>query len=79
LLAARWDRARLDTRELAATIVGMFDAGADAEEVAAFLRDRETSESGTPWLTAEARLDLVHDLHGARGLVQSRARDDTNM
>ena len=79
LLTARWDRARLDTREIAATIVGMFDAGADAEEVAAFLRDRERSESGAPWLTAEARLDLVHDLHGARGLVQSRARDDTNM
>jgi len=67
LLTARWDRARLDMREIAATIVGMFDAGAAAEEVAAYLRDRERSKSGTPWLTPEARLELVHELHEARG------------
>ena len=62
LLTARWDRAGLDMREVAATVVGMFDAGAGDEEVAAFLRDREQSGSGAAWLTTEARLELVHEL-----------------
>jgi len=72
LLSDRWDRARLDVREIAATVVGMFDAGASDEEVATFLRDRERSESGAPWLTAEARLELVGELLGASGLVHPR-------
>lgn len=76
LLSARWDRARLDVREVAATVVGMFDAGAGDSEVAAFLRERERSESGTPWLTDEARLELVHDLHTAAQLLQSRQSVD---
>ena len=71
-LRAKWDRAGLDVREVAATVVGMFDAGADDSEVAAFLRDRERSESGAPWLTEDARLDLVRQLHMGTGPVQSR-------
>lgn len=78
LLRAGWDRARLDVREIAATVVGMFDAGADESEVAAFLRDRERSESGAPWLTDDARLELVHQLHAAAGPRQSKqAADDS--
>ena len=65
LLSVRWDRARPDIREVAATIVGMFDAGADDEEVATLLRDRERSDSGAPWLTTQARLELVQELREA--------------
>jgi len=75
LLSSRWDRARLDVREVAATIVGMFDAGAGDSEVAAFLRERERSESGAPWLTDDARLELVHQLHMAMGLLQQSSED----
>jgi hypothetical protein len=71
LLSTQWDRARLDVREVAATIVGMFDAGARESEVAAFLRERERSESGAPWLTDDARLELVHQLHMAAGPLES--------
>lgn len=76
LLRAGWDRARLDVREVAATVVGMFDAGADESEVAAFLRDRERSESGAPWLTDEARLELVQQLHAATGPGPSKQSAD---
>ena len=72
LLREGWDRAALDVREIAATVVGMFDAGADASEVAAFLRDRERSESGAPWLTDGARLELVQQLHAAARLRRSK-------
>ena len=65
LLAAHWDRALLDVEEVAATVVGMFDAGATEAEVAIFLRDAERSESGAPWLTDDARRELVRQLHGA--------------
>jgi hypothetical protein len=71
MLSARWDRARLDVRDVAATVVGMFDAGADNSEVAEFLRERERSESGASWLTDDARLELVHDLHTAARPFQS--------
>lgn len=72
LLSTHWDRARLDVQEIAATVVGMFDAGADEAEVAAFLRDRERSESGAPWLTDDARLELVYQLHTAAAPLPSR-------
>ena len=72
LLSTHWDRGLLDVQEVAATVVGMFDAGADETEVAAFLRDRERSESGAPWLADDARLELVQQLHAAAGLLQSR-------
>jgi hypothetical protein len=71
LLSTQWDRARLDVREVAATIVGMFDAGARESEVAALLRERERLESGAPWLTDDARLELVHQLHMAAGPRES--------
>lgn len=79
LLTAHWDRGLLDVHAVAATVVGMFDAGADDAEVAAFLRDRERLESGAPWLADDARLALVHQLHRAADAVQSRqsADDDT--
>lgn len=77
LLREGWERGGLDVREVAATVVGMFDAGADASEVAAFLRDRERSESGAPWLTDGARLELVQQLHAAARPRQStQAVDD---
>jgi hypothetical protein len=72
LLRTSWDRARLDVREVAATVVGMFDAGADDSEVAAFLRERERSESGAPWLTDDARLVLVRQLHMVTTPLPSR-------
>jgi len=72
LLSAHWDRALLDVQEVAATVVGMFDAGARDAEVAAFLRERERSESGAPWLTDDARLELVDQLHRAAGPRQPR-------
>ena len=72
LLSTYWDRGLLDLQEVAATVVGMFDAGADDAEVAAFLRERERSESGAPWLADDARLGLVHQLHTAARLPQSR-------
>lgn len=65
LLSAHWGRALPDIQEVAATVVGMFDAGARDAEVAAFLRDLERSESGAPRLTDEARLELVEQLHRA--------------
>ena len=71
LLSTHWDRGLLDVQEVAATVVGMFDAGADDAEVAAFLRDRERSEQGGPWLTDDARLELAHQLHMAAGLLWS--------
>ena len=79
LLSTHWDRGLLDVQEIAATVVGMFDAGADDREVAAFLCDRERSETGAPWLADDARLELVHQLHQAAGLPQSRqpVQDDT--
>jgi hypothetical protein len=76
LLRTSWDRARLDVREVAATVVGMFDAGADDSEVAAFLRDRERLESGAPWLTDDARLELVRQLHMVTTPLQSRQSAD---
>jgi hypothetical protein len=56
-----------DVQELAATVVGMFDAGARDTEVAAFLSDEERTQSGAPWLTDAARLELVHELHTSAG------------
>jgi hypothetical protein len=76
LLRGQWDRARLDLREIAATVVGMFDAGADSSEVAAFLRDRERLESGAPWLTDDARLELVDQLQSSAGQLEPRQSAD---
>lgn len=61
----------MEVRDLAATIVGMFDAGARDSEVAAFLSDQENAQEGGPWLTDDARLELVRDLHMSGGSLHS--------
>lgn len=66
LLVSHWVQAPRDVKELAATVVGMFDAGARDDEVAAFLSDEERSQAGAPWLTDAARLGLVRALHDSR-------------
>jgi hypothetical protein len=65
LLVSRWMRAPRDVRELAATVVGMFDAGARDTEVAAFLSDEERALAGAPWLTDAARLELARALQAS--------------
>ena len=79
LLASRWMRAPLNVQELAATVVGMFDAGADDSEVAAFLLDQERTQAGAPWLTDAARLELVHDLHMSAGSLHSMRPPDEDL
>ena len=49
----------------AATIVGMFDAGARDSEVVTFLRHLETETSGQASLAEDARRELVTRLHRA--------------
>ena len=67
LLASRWARAPMNLQEVAATIVGMFDAGARDSEVVDFLRDQERVQEGAPWLTDDERLGLVSELHRSAG------------
>jgi hypothetical protein len=67
LLTERW-QSSLDVQSVAATVVGMFDAGATDAEVAAFLRTQERSDTEEPSLTDDARNALVHDLHGSAGI-----------
>jgi len=71
LLESRWARAPMNLQEVAATIVGMFDAGARDSEVAAYLRDQEEAEEGAPWLTDDERLGLVSELHRSAGSLHS--------
>ena len=71
LLVSRWVRAPMNVQELAATIVGMFDAGARESEVAAFLSDQETAQNGAPRLTDDARRALVGDLLMSGGSLHS--------
>ena len=61
LLIAQWGRSA-DIESVAATVVGMFDAGAKDVEVAAFLYSQEQPSTESP-LTDEARLALVRELH----------------
>jgi hypothetical protein len=65
LLAAEWQHSD-DVKSVAATVVGMFDAGATDAEVTAFLRAQEL-ESEEPPLTDDARLTLVRQLHRGAG------------
>lgn len=67
LLLSSWVRTPTNVQELAATIVGMFDAGARESEVAAFLSDQEIAQAGAPWLADEARRKLVSELHMSAG------------
>ena len=64
LLGARLGSQLLDIENVAATVVGMFDAGATNAEVAAFLRSEE-GHGHPPVLTDEERLAFVRDLHEA--------------
>ena len=64
LLGARLGSQLLDIENVAATVVGMFDAGATNAEVAAFIRSEE-GHGHPPVLTDEERLALVRDLHQA--------------
>ena len=66
LLRARWQDSA-DIESVAATVVGMFDAGARDVEVAAFLYSQEQSSAARPSLTDEARLALVQELHQSAG------------
>src|SRR5688500_8783528 len=73
LLSAAWDSAgtwerSADKRsyvDLAAAVVGMFDAGARDAEAADFLREQEVAAAGAPWHSDEARLTLAAELHRA--------------
>ena len=67
LLRSSWLRASLDVESLAATVVGMFDAGATDTEVAAFLSSQEELETEELWLTDDARMELVRELRGSAG------------
>jgi hypothetical protein len=65
LLNARW-QSSADIESVAATVVGMFDAGASDVEVAAFLRSQEQSAAESS-LPDEAHLALVQELHKSAG------------
>ena len=64
LLVAEWQDSA-DVDNIAATVVGMFDAGAKDTEVAAFLHSQEQSAEGQTALTDEERLALVRQLQSA--------------
>ena len=70
LLLARWHSAD-DVSEVAATVVGMFDAGARDVEVAAYLHSQELLFDKPVLLTDEARMALVGDLHRSAGTRDS--------
>ena len=76
LLLARWASDLLSVHELAATIVGMFDAGASESEVAAFLSDQERLQEDAPRLTDDARRRLVRDLHMSAGSLHSQSGEE---
>jgi hypothetical protein len=65
LLVERWQPSLRDPGNLAATVVGMFDAGATDSEVAAFIRSQEVPADGLRVLSDEALLALAHDIHRA--------------
>jgi hypothetical protein len=63
LLSERLGSQLPDIENVAATVVGMFDAGASNAEVAAFIRSEE--QPGGTVLSDEERFALVQDLHQA--------------
>ena len=67
LLGARLGSQLLDIENAAATVVGMFDAGATNAEVAAFIRAEE-SHGHHELLSDEERLALVQELHEAANI-----------
>lgn len=68
LLIAEWDNAA-DVDSVAATVVGMFDAGAPDAEVAAFLHSQELLRHVDSPLTDEARMSLVRKIHQSAALL----------
>jgi hypothetical protein len=64
LLGARMGSQLLDIERVAATVVGMFDAGATEREVAAFIRSEE-HHGESPVLTDDERVALAKELHEA--------------
>lgn len=64
LMGARMGSQLLDIERVAATVVGMFDAGATNTEVAAFIRS-EDHHGESPVLSDDERLSLVRELHEA--------------
>jgi hypothetical protein len=67
LLVAEWDDSA-DVDGIAATVVGMFDAGAPDAEVAAFLHSQELLRHVDSPLTDEARMALVRKIHESAAL-----------
>ena len=67
LLGARLGSQLLDIESVAATVVGMFDAGATNAEVAAFIRSEERHGDHQA-LSDEERLALVRELHEAAAI-----------
>ena len=76
MLLSRWAGGLVNVQELAATIVGMFDAGASESEVAAYLSDQERTQPGAPRLTDDARSGLVRDLHASAGSLHSQSGEE---
>ena len=67
LLGARLASQLLDIESVAATVVGMFDAGATNAAVAAFIRSEERHGDHQA-LSDEERLALVRELHEAAAI-----------
>ena len=70
ILTAKWQH-DVDVESVAATVVGMFDAGASDEEVAYFLRSQEVQGESHALLTFESRLALAQELHKSAALPTS--------
>jgi len=62
ILTAKW-HGTADVASVAATVVGMFDAGASDAEVALFLRSHELQDDREALLSVESRIALVQELH----------------
>ena len=65
LLTSQWPVSSVDVDEVAATVVGMFDAGATHNEVADFLYSQERFDDQDGLLSDEARMALVRQLQSA--------------
>jgi hypothetical protein len=74
LLIAKW-QPNADVENVAATVVGMFDAGASDAEVAFFLRSQEQDE-GEALLSVESSIALAQELRGSAALPLSTRSDE---
>jgi hypothetical protein len=70
LLSAEW-HSSANVESVAATVVGMFDAGANDAEVADFLHSQELLYDKEASLTDAARMALVQALHKSAGAETS--------